>query len=108
MFGVLIHRSDSKYDDHPSKKYQFPQSYLSRAASFEGGWVLFYEPTKVKNSRGYYAAGKVEKITPDPTKNGMYLALIESGTYFEFVTFVPFKNDSGLFEQGLYLSLIHI
>jgi len=102
MFGVFIHRADSRYDDHPSERYQFPKSYLSRASQFEGGWALYYEPTKVKSSRGYYAVGKVEKIISDPTTKDMYLALIEPGTYFEFVQMVPFKNETGLLEQGLY------
>ena len=102
MFGVFIHREDSLYDDHPSERYQFPSSYLSRAMQFERGWVLFYEPTKVRESRGYYAVGRIEKIVPDPSKSGMYLALIEPGSYFEFSQNVPFKNDQGLLERGLY------
>lgn len=102
MFGVLIHRHDSKYDDHPSARYQFPKSYLSRAAPLERGWVLFYEPTKVTNSRGYYAIAKIESIVRDPTDSEMYLALMEPGSYFEFPDPVPFKNASGLLERGLY------
>ena len=93
MFGVFIHREDSRYDDHPSERYQFPSSYLSRAMQFERGWVLFYEPTKVRESRGYHAVGRVEKIVPDPSKTDMYLALIEPGSYFEFSQNVPFKKN---------------
>ena len=102
MFGVFVHRTDSKYDDHPSSQYQFPANYLSRAAKFTGGWVLYYEPTKVKNSRGYYAVGKIEKIIPDPTAPKMYLALIDPETYFEFARPVAFKDEDGLLERGLY------
>jgi len=102
MYGVFIHREDSRYDDHPSERYQFPSSYLSRAMQFERGWVLFYEPTKVRKSRGYYAVGRIEKIVPDPSQSAMYLALIEPGSYFEFSQNVPFKNDQGLLERGLY------
>lgn len=102
MFGVFIHREDSKYDDHPSKRYQFPRTYLSRAKQFDGGWVLFYEPTKVMGSRGYYATAMIEKIVSDPTNPEMYLALIEPGSYFEFVEPVPFKDSEGLLERGLY------
>ena len=102
MFGVFVHRTDSKYDDHPSSQYQFPANYLSRAAKFTGGWVLYYEPTKVKNSRGYYAVGKIEKIIPDPTAPNMYLALIDPETYFEFARPVAFKDEDGLLERGLY------
>lgn len=102
MFGVFIHREDSKYDDHPSERYQFPGTYLARAKQFEGGWVLFYEPTKVPGSRGYYATAKLERIIPDPKDSEMYLALVEPGSYFEFVAPVPFRDSDGLLERGLY------
>lgn len=102
MFGVFIHREDSCYDDHLSERYQFPSRYLSRAIQFERGWVLFYEPTKVKESRGYYAVGRVEKIVADPSQAHMYFALIEPGSYFEFSQNVPFKNKGTLMERGLY------
>jgi len=101
-FGVFIHRHDSRYDDHPSERYQFPKSYLSRATNFVKSWVLYYEPTKVKNSRGYYAVARIEKIIPDPTTPNMHLALIEQGSYLEFSTFVPFAENSVLLEKGLY------
>lgn len=102
MFGVFIHRDDSKYDDHPSQRYQFPSNYLSRAARFEGNWILYYEPTKVPSSRGYYAVARVEKIIDDPAEREMHLALIEPGSYYEFAEPVPFKNADGLLERGLY------
>ena len=102
MHGVFIHRDDSKYDDHPSERYQFPSSYLRRAAQIEGGWVLYYEPTKVSASRGYYAVARVEKIIEDPSKTDMHLALIEPGTYCEFAEPVPFRDSDGLLERGLY------
>jgi putative restriction endonuclease len=102
MFGVFVHREDSRYEDHPTRKYQFPSSYLSRATQFDGGWVLYYEPTKVRNSRGYYAAAKLQKIVSDPTVANMHFAIIEPGSYFEFTESVPFKNVDGLLERGLY------
>lgn len=64
--------------------------------------MLYYEPTKVKASRGYYGVGMVEKIIPDPAVENMYLALIKPGSYFEFSQAVPFKNELGLLERGLY------
>jgi len=102
MFGVFVHREDSRYDDRPLERYQFPKSYFSRAAQFEGGWVLYYEPTKVLQSRGYYAAAKIEKIIPDVTAEDMFLALIAPGSYFELPRAVPFKDAGGLLERGLY------
>jgi len=101
-FGVFIHREDSQYNDYPHQRYQFPKQYLSRAKQFSGGYVLYYEPTKVKNSRGYYAAAKLEKIIPDPSQNGMFLALMEAQSYFDFPNLVPFKLQNELVEKGLY------
>lgn len=75
-FGILIHKHDSHYEDHPSEYYQFPKSYFSRAIKFVGSYVIYYEPVKVKNSRGYYAAAKIEKIVADPRAPDMFLALM--------------------------------
>jgi putative restriction endonuclease len=100
-FGVFIHRADSIYDDAPEERYQFPQPYLSRASECVGDWIIYYEPRKVRNTKGYFAVAKVERIVPDPTVPGMYLALIEPGSYLEFPNPVPFTDESGVIERGL-------
>jgi hypothetical protein len=50
-FGIFIHRSDSIYDDIPSERYQFPKQYLSRAQQCEGDWIVYLEPSKVKETK---------------------------------------------------------
>lgn len=100
-FGIFIHRTDSIYDDVPSERYQFPQQYLSRAQSCEGDWIVYLEPSKVKNTKGYFAVAKVQKIIADPSHDDMHLAVIEPGTYLDFGDAVPFRDDEGLVEQGL-------
>ncbi|WP_262692625.1 HNH endonuclease [Kordiimonas aestuarii] len=100
-FGVFIHRADSIYDDRPAERYQFPQSYLARASACVGDWIVYHEPKKVKNTRGYFAVAKVECIVPDPTTPYMHLAIIEPGSYLDFVNPVPFNGEYGLLEQGL-------
>ena len=94
-FGVFIHRFDSIYDDTPAERYQFPPQYLGRAQACLGDWIVYYEPRKVPNPRGYYAVAKVEAIVPDPSAAGMYLALIEPGSYLDFATPVPFSSSEG-------------
>lgn len=101
IFGVFIHKTDSRYEDSPAKHYQFPKQYLSRAKSCEGGWIVYYEPTKVLNSRGYFAVARVEKIIPDLDAVGMYRAIIEEGTYIDFGDPVPFKRDGVWIEKGI-------
>ena len=100
-FGVFIHRADSIYDDSPAERYQFPKPYLERASATVGDWIVYYEPVKVRGSKGYYAIAKVERIVPDPKAAGMYLALIEPGSYLEFPNPVPFDDGNGLVERGL-------
>lgn len=100
-FGVFMHRSDSIYDDSPAERYQFPPQYLGRAQPSVGDWIVYLEPRRVPNSRGYFAVAKVERIIPDPTTAGMYLALIEPGSYCDFATPVPFSGPDGVIEHGL-------
>jgi len=101
-YGVFIHRSDSIYDDSPAERYQFPSQYLSRVQACTGDWIVYYEPRKVVHTRGYFAVAKVQQVVPDPTTAGMYLALIEPGSYLDFVNPVPFTDASGsVVEQGV-------
>jgi putative restriction endonuclease len=98
--GVFLHRADSIYDDRPEERYQFPSQYLSRACQFVGDWVAYYEPVKA-GKKGYFAIARVEEIVPDPTIAGMYLALIEPGSYLPMEYTVPFSDHDGLVERGL-------
>lgn len=100
-FGVFIHRSDSIYDDTPAERYQFPRQYLERAKACVGDWIVYYEPRKVLGTKGYYAVAKVERVIPDTSTSGMYLALIEPGSYLDFATPVPFADESGPIERGV-------
>lgn len=100
-FGVFIHRTDSIYDDSPAEQYQFPRQYLRRVEACTGDWIVYYEPSKVNDTRGYFAMAKVQQVIPDPAAPDMYLALIEPGTYLDFVNPVPFNGADGLVERGL-------
>jgi putative restriction endonuclease len=100
-FGVFVHRSDSIYDDSPAEQYQFPAQYLGRAQACVGSWIIYYEPVKVPATRGYFAVAKLQQIIPDPKTTGMYLAIIEAGSYLEFPNPVSFNGSEGLVERGL-------
>jgi putative restriction endonuclease len=100
-FGVFIHRSDSIYEDSPAERYQFPNQYLARVEACIGDWIIYYEPRKAQESRGYFAIAKVQQVIPDPSISGMYVAIIDAGSYLDFVNPVPFRDDGGLLEQGL-------
>ncbi len=100
-FGVFIHRTDSIYDDVPSQRYQFPKQYLTRAQQCEGDWIVYLEPSKIKDTKGYFAVAKVQEIISDPRSADMHLAVIEPGTYLDFGDPVPFRDVDDVIEQGL-------
>ncbi len=100
-YCVFIHRSDSIYDDSPAGQYQFPKQYLGRAEISVDDWIVYLEPTKIVGTRGYFAIAKVQQIIPDPKAPGMYLAIIEPGSYLDFARPVPFSHTDGPIERGL-------
>jgi putative restriction endonuclease len=100
-FGVFIHRSDSIYEDTPAERYQFPRQYLGRVEACVDDWVVYYEPRKVADTRGYFAVAKVQRVIPDPAAAGMYVAVIEPGTYLDFPNSVPFNDATGPIERGV-------
>lgn len=100
-FGVFVHRPDSIYEDNPAERYHFPINYLKRVEACVGDWIVYYEPTKVAGSRGYFAVAKVAQVIPDPRAAKMFFALIEPGTYLDFISPVPFRDGEDLVERGL-------
>jgi putative restriction endonuclease len=100
-FGVFIHRSDSIYDDSPAERYQFPRQYLGRVMGCVGSWIVYYEPSKIPDTRGYFAVAKVQEVIPDPAAEGMFIAVMAAGSYLDFAQPVPFRDADGLVERGL-------
>jgi putative restriction endonuclease len=100
-FGIFIHRADSIYDDNPAERYQFPSQYLKRAEACVADWIVYYEPRKVTEPRGYFAVAKVQQIIPDPGAPGRYIAVIEPGSYLDFINPVPFSGATGVIETGV-------
>ncbi|MBS7538598.1 HNH endonuclease [Ancylobacter lacus] len=99
--GVFIHRPDSIYSDDPAETYQFPRQYLRAAQGSVGDWIVYLEPRRVSNSRGYYAMAMVREIIPDPELSGMYVAVMVPGTYLDFPRPVPFRGPDGPVERGV-------
>lgn len=100
-FGVFMHKDGSIYDDIPEVHYQFPKSYLSRAERMVGDWIVYREPVKLPESKGFFAVAKVERIVPDPDISDRYRALIEPGSYLPFSPTVPHKIDGQPVERNL-------
>lgn len=100
-FGVFMHKDGSIYDDIPEVHYQFPKIYLSRAKQMVGDWVVYREPVKIPNSKGFFSVAKVERIVPDPVEADRYRALIEEGSYLPFSPTVPHVVDGQPVERDL-------
>lgn len=98
--GVFLYREDSRYDDWPWAVYQFPDSYLSRAAQMVGDWIIYMEPVKA-GRKGYHAVAKVDRITPDPRNAGMHLAIIDPTSYLDFDHNVPFQSGGDYPERSV-------
>ena len=100
-FGVFMHKDGSIYDDIPEVRYQFPKVYLSRAKQMVGDWIVYREPVKIPQSKGFFAVAKVERIIPDPDKADHYRALIEEGSYLPFEPTVAHRIDGEPVERDL-------
>lgn len=100
-FGVFMHKDGSIYDDIPEVHYQFPKAYLSRAQKMVGDWIVYREPVKLPQSKGFFAVAKVARIIPDPAISDRYRALIEPGSYLPFEPFVPHIVDGQPVERDL-------
>lgn len=100
-FGIFIHRPDSIYDDIPSERYQFPKQYLSRVEKCIGDWIVYLEPSKIKDTKGYFAVARIQEVMPDPRQKDMFLAVVEAGSYLDFGDPVAFRDETGIVEQGL-------
>jgi putative restriction endonuclease len=98
--GVFVIGSHSIYEDEPERFYRFPPRWMANAAKMVGNWIIYQEPRRA-GPRGYYAVAKVERIVPDPVNEGLFLALIEPGSYLEFGRDVPFQLDGQAVERGL-------
>lgn len=100
-FGVFMHKDGSIYDDIPEVHYQFPKSYLSRAKQMVGDWIVYREPVKISQSKGFFAVAKVAEIIPDPELADRYRAMIEPGSYLPFSPTVPHVLDGQAVERDL-------
>lgn len=97
---VLLHKTDSIYEDVPEVVYDFPASYLKAANEGVGDWAIYYEPVKA-GPRGYFAVAKIARIIPKPERTGRFLALIEPGSFLEFDRFVPRLRNGRPLESAL-------
>lgn len=97
---ILLHRSDSIYEDEPDRIYDFPRAYLKAVQEGVGDWAVYYEPVKA-GPRGYFAAAKLDRVIEKPGVPGRYLALIAPGSFLPFDCDVPRLNAGRPWEAAL-------
>lgn len=81
-------------------RYRLEAKWLQRATRMADQWII-YQGAGGSHGRDYHAAARVERIDPDPNREGMFLAQIARGTYLEFGHAVPFEIDGTIVERGL-------
>ena len=104
--AVFTARVNSKYNDLPEIRYQFPRSYLRSVERVVGDWATYYEPrrtTRDLNSSGgrqaYFATARVTSVERDPEREEYFYALVSD--YLEFDQAVPFREGNHYYESGL-------
>jgi putative restriction endonuclease len=97
---VLMHKTDSIYEDKLDEVYDFPLQYLKALREAVGDWIIYYEPVKA-GPRGYFAVAKLSRIIPKPGADGRFLGLIEPGSFLPFDSEVPRLLDGQPLEASL-------
>lgn len=97
--AVFTTKSDSGYDDVREERYHFPAQYLSRVRQAIGDFFVYYEPRRGRGRQAYIAVARVERVDPDPARDGHYYARITD--YMNFDQPVPFRHGNDLFESSL-------
>jgi putative restriction endonuclease len=104
--AVFTTRLSPSYDDVPEERYHFPARYLSSARAAIGDWIIYYEPRRAGEGattrtgrQAYFAMARVADVTPDRARDDHFYALIESGSYINFVEPVPFRSGDDYYES---------
>lgn len=102
--AVFTHKEQSRYDDRPESRYQFPRTYLNQAEKTVGDWIVYYEPRRTEGERAggrqaYFAAARVTDITPDPRDDGLFIAHMDD--FLPLPAPPRFETDGAYFESAL-------
>jgi putative restriction endonuclease len=106
--AVFTTKVTPSYKDLPERLYHFPRTYLNYVQQAVGDYIVYYEPRRSSaelSSRGgrqaYFAAARVESVIEDRTLPDHFFAIIDSSTYLDFDTAVPFFEHDEYYESAL-------
>ena len=100
--AVLLHKTESRYDDVPWDRYHFPKRYLRAMNETVGDWIVYHEPKTARppGRQAYFAVARVERIEDDPREPDSFYAFVSR--YQELADAVPLKRTDGShYETGL-------
>lgn len=103
--AIFTISENSRYDDQPEVRYQFPSAYLRVVETTVGDWVIYYEPRRnsgPSSSKGrsvYFAVARVVRVVPDERNARLHYAHVAD--YLEFDMPIPFRSGSRYLESAL-------
>jgi putative restriction endonuclease len=106
--AVFTTKVAPSYKDLPEERYHFPRTYLNYVQQTVGDYIVYYEPRRSSaelSSRGgrqsYFGVARVESVIEDTSLPDHYFAIIDSSTYLDFETAVPFYEGDEYYESAL-------
>ena len=99
MKGVFDTRPFTEYDDDISRRYHFPNRYLTEAQRTENDWIVYREPRRGGGRQAYVAVAQVSRIEPDQSDPGFSYAYVSD--YLKFDQVVPLHNGMQYYEARL-------
>ncbi|MHC6156531.1 HNH endonuclease [Bradyrhizobium elkanii] len=106
--AVFTSKVTPSYKDLPEERYHFPRTYLNYVQQTIGDYIVYYEPRRSSSdlsSRGgrqsYFGVARVSSVIEDVELPDHYFAIIDSATYLDFDTVVPFQEQGEYYESAL-------
>lgn len=106
--AVFTTKVTPSYKDLPEDRYHFPRTYLNYVQQTVGDYIVYYEPRRSSaelSSRGgrqsYFGVARVVSVIEDTDLPDHYFAIIDSATYLDFDTPVPFQESGEYYESAL-------
>lgn len=106
--AVFTTKVTPSYKDLPEDRYHFPRTYLNYVRQTVGDYVVYYEPRRSSaelSSRGgrqsYFGVARIMSVIEDTDLPDHYFAIIDSDTYLDFDTPVPFQEGGQYYESAL-------
>ena len=99
MKGVFDIRPLTDYDDDISRRYHFPNRYLSEVECTKMDWIIYREPRRGGGRQAYVAVARVTRIESDPSDPSSFYAHVTD--YLEFDQVVPLHDGTQYYETRL-------